>query len=68
MSRKELTFSQEKISPFELEAFVKKAVELNQRTIEAFTTTFLKRPPTDGYPTINLSIAPRSRNNFIVKR
>lgn len=44
MSRKELAFPREKISPFDLEAFVKRTAELNQRNMETFTTPFPKAP------------------------
>lgn len=42
MSRKQLSLSPEKISPFDLEAFMKKATELNRKTREIFTTPFPK--------------------------
>jgi len=44
MSRKELPLPQEHIAPFDLEAFVKEAATLNQRTLEAFTLPFPKAP------------------------
>jgi hypothetical protein len=44
MSRKELSFSQEHIAPFDLEAFVNEAAKLNQRTRETFTLPFPKAP------------------------
>jgi hypothetical protein len=44
MSRTKLPLRQERIAPFALEAFVKEAAELNQRTLEAFTLPFPKAP------------------------
>lgn len=44
MSRKELPLSQEQIAPFDLEAFVHQAAELNQRNAETVTTPFPKAP------------------------
>ena len=44
MSRKELPLPQEYIAPFDLEAFVKEATQLHQRTLEAFTLPFPKAP------------------------
>lgn len=44
MSRKELPLSQERIAPFDLEAFVQAAATLNQRVLDAFTTPFPKAP------------------------
>jgi hypothetical protein len=44
MSRTKLPLRQERIAPFDLEAFVKEAAELNQRTLEAFTLPFPKAP------------------------
>jgi hypothetical protein len=47
MSRTKLPLSQERIAPFDLEAFVNAAATLNQRTLEAFITLFPKGP--DGW-------------------
>ena len=44
MSRKELPLSQERIAPFDLEAFVQAAATLNQRVLDALTTPFPKAP------------------------
>ena len=44
MSRTKLLLLQERIAPFDLEAFVKEAAELNQRTLEAYTLPFPKAP------------------------
>ena len=44
MSRTKLPLSQERIAPFDLEAFVKEATTLNQRTVEDFATPFPKGP------------------------
>lgn len=44
MSRTKLPLSQERIAPFDLEAFVNEAAPLNQRPVEAFTTPFPKGP------------------------
>ena len=44
MSRTKLPLPQERIAPFDLEAFVNEATILNQSTLEAFTTPFPKGP------------------------
>lgn len=44
MSRTKLPFSQERITPFDLEAFVQAAATLNQRVLDVFTTPFPKAP------------------------
>ena len=44
MSRTKLPLPQERIAPFDLEAFVNEAATLNQSTLEAFTTPFPKGP------------------------
>jgi hypothetical protein len=44
MSRTTLPLPQERIAPFDLEAFVNAAATLNQRTLEAFTLPFPKAP------------------------
>jgi hypothetical protein len=44
MSRTTLPLSQERIAPFDLETFVNKAAQVNQRTLEAFTLPFPKAP------------------------
>jgi hypothetical protein len=44
MSRTKLPLSQERIAPFDLEAFAHEAATLNQRTLEVFTTPFPKGP------------------------
>ena len=44
MSRTKLPLSQERIAPFDLEAFVHAAATLNQHTLETFTTPFPKGP------------------------
>jgi hypothetical protein len=44
MSRTKLPLPPENIAPFELEAFMKDATALNQRTLEPFTTTFPQGP------------------------
>ena len=44
MSRTKLPLSQERIAPFDLEAFVTEASQLNQRALESFTLPFPKAP------------------------
>ena len=44
MNRTKLPLLQERIALFDLEAFVKEAAALNQRTLEAFTLPFPKAP------------------------
>ena len=44
MSRTKLPLSQERIAPFDLEAFVTEASKLNQRALESFTLPFPNAP------------------------
>jgi hypothetical protein len=57
MSRTNLLFPQETIAPFDLEAFVTEATNLNQRALESFMRPFLKLP-TDSCLATNPVLVP----------
>src|SRR5216684_9347813 len=44
MERKEVPLTLEQLAPFDLDAFIHKATELNQRHARTFTTPFPKAP------------------------
>ena len=44
MERKEVPLTLEQLAPFDLDAFIHKATELNQRHALTFTTPFPKAP------------------------